>query len=149
MKIRRFCPASVLPLSGICPVFVLLLSGGILGAVLCEVEYISASLGRELLEFFYRDCRYGRTGVLIGIGSTDRKPGLVLTWLDKTEETLRGNRRQQGGQTVAGDRDHVGGKRDLNAGIVALGVDKPEPGQGKDFPAKLNHERGGLRAFLG
>ena len=91
MKIRRFCPASVLPLSGICPVFVLLLSGGILGAVLCELEYISGSLGRELVEFLDGDSRNGRTGVLIRIVSTDRKSGLVLTWLDKPEEALRCN----------------------------------------------------------
>ena len=135
MKIRRFCPASVLPLSGISPVFVLLLSGGILGAVLCEVEYISGSLGRELLEFLDGDGRNGRTGILTRVGTAHGKPCFVLTWLDKPEEALRGNRGKQGGQTVAGDRDHVGGKRDLNAGIVALGVDKPEPGQGKDFPA--------------
>ncbi len=48
---RRFCPASVLPLSGMCPVFVLLLSGGILGAVFCELEYISASFGCNYSNF--------------------------------------------------------------------------------------------------
>ena len=99
----------------------------------------------ELLEFLDSDGRDGRTGVLVCIGSTDRKPRLVLTWLDKPEEALRGNRRQQGGQTVAGHRDRVGREYDLNVGIIALRVDKPEPGQGKNLPAKLNHERGRLR----
>ena len=105
--------------------------------------------GRELLEFLDGDGRNGRIGVLARIGTAHGKPCFVLTWLDKPEEALRCNRGKQGGQTVAGDRDHVGGKRDLNAGIVALGVDKPEPGQGKDFPAKLNDKGGRLRAFLG
>ena len=104
---------------------------------------------RELLELLDGDGSNGWTGVLARIGTAHGKPCFVLTWLDKPEEALRCNCRQQGRQTVAGDSDHVRGKCDLNRRIVALGVDEPEPGQGEYFAAKLDHKGGRLRALLG